>query len=435
MLTGTTSTVLHRNRVLFWLSIQPVLAVLLAVLLTVPAFAEIRPGSYSVSPYIGGFLFEGNQDLEHRPVYGLRLGYDFTKNWGAEGVFGYVGTKFKATDSTTDVYNYRLEGLYHLWPDKKLVPFLAVGAGGMSINSRDSAADRNRFAVDYGAGLKYSLTDRIALRADVRHVLAFGSTYNNLEYTVGLVFYFGGSKAAAAQPVQETREAATTPAVLPALSAPLHLTATPASDSRINLNWEPAVGATGYKIYRDGAYVASTQATSAPDAGLKANTRYCYTVSATDGMDRESGRSNEACAVTLPLAAGMEAPKVAAAAMPYDLEDIHFDFDKYDLKPEAREILDRHAAWLIADQQARLWLIVEGHCDERGTMEYNLALGEKRANSAAKYLIDKGIDAQRIQMISYGFSRPIDPRHNEEAWAKNRRVHLIVTDEKGGAKK
>ena len=434
MLKGGISTVLHRKKALFWFSIQAVLAALLAVLLTVPALAEIRAGSYSVSPYVGGMLFEGNQDLEHRPIFGLRLGYDFTKNWGVEGDFGYVRTKYKPTDATTDVYNYRMEGLYHLWPDNKLVPFLAVGAGGMTINSRDSAADHNRVAVDYGVGLKYSLTDRIALRGDVRHVLAFGSTYNDLEYTIGLVFYFGGSKAEAAQPVQETRQAAETPAQ-PALSAPLYLTATPVSDSRIDLKWDPATGATGYKIYRDGAYLASTRATSAPDTGLQASTRYCYTVSATDGVERESGRSNEACAVTLPLAAGTEGPKAAAAAMPYNLDDIHFDFDKYDLKPEAREILDRHAAWLIANEQAKLWIIVEGHCDERGTMEYNLALGERRANSASKYLIDKGIDAQRIQTISYGISRPIDPRHSEEAWATNRRVHLIVTEEKGGAKK
>jgi peptidoglycan-associated lipoprotein len=69
---------------------------------------------------------------------------------------------------------------------------------------------------------------------------------------------------------------------------------------------------------------------------------------------------------------------------------------------------------------------IEGHCDERGTIEYNLALGERRANSTKKYLISLGISADRISTISYGKERPLDPGHNEEAWAKNRRAHIVV---------
>ena len=157
-------------------------------------YCQIRPGAFSVSPFVGGFWFEGNQDLDHSPVYGLRLGYDFTKNIGAEVVFDYVNADYTTADISTNVFNYRVEGLYNFMPNNKLVPFIAAGIGVMSIDYGDANKDKTRFTFDYGAGLKYFLTDWIALRADVRHVLAFGNFNNNLEYTLGLTFYFGGKK-------------------------------------------------------------------------------------------------------------------------------------------------------------------------------------------------------------------------------------------------
>ena len=429
----TISEIIYNGKSTLRRGLQLFVVFLLLLCASLPAFAEIRPGDFSVSPFIGGFLFEGNQDLEHRPVYGLRVGYDFTKNWGLEAVFDYVRTNYKATDSTTDVFNYRLEGLYYILPNSRFVPFLAVGIGGMSIDSRDDAIDRHRAAFDYGAGLKYSLTERLSLRADVRHVLTFGSVYNNLEYTLGLSFSFGGPKARAASTVAsgQTSSAAEIP------PAPLNLRATPISDSQINLDWSTSAGAARYKIYRDGSYLTVTQVTTAPDTGLKASTRYCYMVSAADESDRESGRSNEACAVTLASAAVpaavMEEQKTEAATVSaatsekaYELEDIHFDFDKFNLKAEAREILNRHAEWLNKNKDVKLAIIIEGHCDERGTADYNMALGQRRASQAAKYLIGMGIDAGRITTISYGLELPLDPGHNEEAWAKNRRAHFVV---------
>ena len=110
------------------------------------------------------------------------------------------------------------------------------------------------------------------------------------------------------------------------------------------------------------------------------------------------------------------------------LEDIHFDFDKFNLAPEARKILDQNADWLLKHEDCNL--VIEGHCDERGTTEYNLALGERRAAAAAKYLTDLGIDKARVETISYGEESPLDPGHNEEAWAKNRRAHFVVISKK-----
>jgi peptidoglycan-associated lipoprotein len=106
------------------------------------------------------------------------------------------------------------------------------------------------------------------------------------------------------------------------------------------------------------------------------------------------------------------------------LKDIHFDFDKYDIRPEDAEILKQDAALLMKYPKAKIQ--IEGNCDERGTTEYNLALGERRAHNAKEYLVSLGIPDSRLSTISYGKERPLDPGHNEEAWAKNRRDHFII---------
>jgi peptidoglycan-associated lipoprotein len=106
------------------------------------------------------------------------------------------------------------------------------------------------------------------------------------------------------------------------------------------------------------------------------------------------------------------------------LKDIHFDFDKYDIRPEDAGILKENAALLMNYPKVKIQ--VEGHCDERGTSEYNLALGERRANAAKRYLLSQGISSDRISSISYGEEKPLDPGHNEEAWSKNRRGHFVI---------
>lgn len=108
------------------------------------------------------------------------------------------------------------------------------------------------------------------------------------------------------------------------------------------------------------------------------------------------------------------------------LRDINFDFDKYELRPDAREILAEHARLITKNLQAKI--LIEGHCDERGTIEYNLALGEKRAFACKNYLVNYGINPNRLSTISYGKERPLDPRHSDEAWAKNRRATFIITE-------
>lgn len=109
-----------------------------------------------------------------------------------------------------------------------------------------------------------------------------------------------------------------------------------------------------------------------------------------------------------------------------NLQTIYFDFDKYSLKPDAKNALSANAATLSSNREVTV--LIEGHCDERGTVEYNLALGEKRASAARDYLVDLGIKADRVRTISYGEERPVDPGHTEAAWSVNRRADFIRTD-------
>ena len=115
-----------------------------------------------------------------------------------------------------------------------------------------------------------------------------------------------------------------------------------------------------------------------------------------------------------------------AKALRDELADlVHFDFDKADIRASDQGILDRKAAILAANSTVRLR--IAGHCDERGSDEYNLALGNRRAASAKRYLTGKGVDDGRLEVVSYGKERPLDPGHSEDSWAKNRRDEFEIT--------
>jgi OOP family OmpA-OmpF porin len=308
----------------------------------VPAgHAEMKAGAYSLTPFIGGYTFEGNEDLKTSPVYGLRGGYQFTKNWGVEGFFSYIPTEIKSLAGNPDVkvYGYGIEGLYHFLPESRLVPFLAVGVGGMSYDRSGGLGDRNKLMVDYGAGLKFSLTDNVALRADVRHVLPFNDRYNDLLYTVGLNFSWGGEK----KPAMVATRAAEPMPVTEAKPEPK------AEEPVVILASEPKV---------EEKVVAAVSETKAEE-------------------------------------------KVIILAF----EDVHFDFDKSTLKPEAKTILKRNIQILKDNPKAKVR--IAGYTSASGTEEYNQKLSERRANAVQEYLINEGvITRDRLSTIGYGESNP-----------------------------
>ncbi len=112
---------------------------------------------------------------------------------------------------------------------------------------------------------------------------------------------------------------------------------------------------------------------------------------------------------------------------PLPVKTVYFDYDKSNLKPEGKAAIQRNVQFLKDKPNARI--LIEGHCDERGTNEYNLALGERRATSVMNYMTDLGISASRITTKSWGEERPVDPGHNESAWWKNRRGEMFFSEE------
>ena len=129
-------------------------------------------------------------------------------------------------------------------------------------------------------------------------------------------------------------------------------------------------------------------------------------------------------ATTTPAPTTTARPAVQDFAAVPELADVFFDFDKYDIRPGDAKTLDANANWLKSNPNHLV--LIEGHCDERGTNEYNLALGERRAKSTMNYLVSQGVQANRITIISYGEERPQCTEHTEACWAKNRRAHFLV---------
>ena len=141
---------------------------------------------------------------------------------------------------------------------------------------------------------------------------------------------------------------------------------------------------------------------------------------------KPSGQAPQQSVQATPTQAEMKGP-LAGSQEELDLTIgslIYFDFDKYDLKPESRATVERWAGWLR--QNPAVTITIEGHCDERGTREYNLGLGERRATSARNYLIALGVNGDRLGTISYGKERPVCATSNESCWSQNRRDHMIV---------
>jgi peptidoglycan-associated lipoprotein len=141
----------------------------------------------------------------------------------------------------------------------------------------------------------------------------------------------------------------------------------------------------------------------------------------TDTTDFVSTKTDTIAVDTLP--SDIEELNRVAQSRGY-LHDAFFEYNDSTLTADAQSALTSSANWLKKNGQYNL--LIEGHCDERGTEQYNLALGDRRANQAKEYLVTLGVDAGRIRTVSYGEERPFDPGHDESAWAKNRRDHLVL---------
>jgi len=191
-------------------------AVLMLMVVATTGYAQVKAGSVNITPTIGMYKFEGNEDLDAGIALGLRAGYNFTKYFGLEAYGHWVPAE--VSDSYPDpsvvgakgnVYGYGLEAIFNLLPDSAFVPFFAVGIGGIHYSEKDCDINddkKDKLTGDYGLGVKYFLAENWALRADVRHVIPIDTDFdkdtmhNNLLATVGLTFAFGGEKPAPPPP-------------------------------------------------------------------------------------------------------------------------------------------------------------------------------------------------------------------------------------------
>ena len=140
----------------------------------------------------------------------------------------------------------------------------------------------------------------------------------------------------------------------------------------------------------------------------------------------DSGKTTESTTKAPPSSSldALQRGESTATPASSPLKDVYFDFDRYDLRADSREILKANSAWLKANPAAQVQ--IEGHCDERGTTEYNVALGSRRAESVKDYLVTLGTSADRLSTISYGEEVPVCREQSEECWQKNRRVRFVV---------
>ncbi len=388
-----------------------------ALLLTTAgtAVAEQRAGAFTLSPFVGGYTFDGVQRLETRPTYGLRLGYDITKNFGIEATFDYVSTKPTGnttgsggqikpnSNSNLNVYNYRLEGVYNFMPQNKLVPFVAVGGGGSTITNRAlSEKSNNDATLNAGAGVKYFLSEDVALRADTRAIVSFhhntdfrggGDTWLNYEYTLGVQFLFGGKKPVVAVVVPPPAPKAEPKVIAPPPPPPA-----------------PAPVAVDGSV---GAW-SDWSACSAPcGPGSQNRTRPVVTQPANGGAPLPALSESRSCTVQ----ACMEEEKINLL--------IEFDFDKAVVKKEFYPNAD--AVGTFMKKNEKLAITVDGWTDKTGSDTYNKNLSQRRAEAVKAYLVNKHkINPARITAVGHGKSFKYDNK-TEAGRYKNRRVEMNQT--------
>jgi OOP family OmpA-OmpF porin len=335
---------------------------LMAVVTT--ANAEIKARSFSVTPFAGGYFFEGNEDLKDTYTVGVRAGYNFTANLGLEGYLNYIPAQVEdANDADVKIYGYGVEGLYNFMPTSRIVPFVAVGIGGYRYGTPSGMPDINKLTVDYGAGLKYFLKENIALRADVRHVLPLNDRYNDLLVTFGVNFAFGGKgKEVAAVKVEET----------PAPKVPETVVEAP-----------PAPKAAEVKV----------EALPAPPAPAP--------------VVKQKPVIKEKVSITLNI----EFDTAKAVVKKKYNDDIKKVADFMKTHPETNAVIEGHT----------------DNVDRHNDPSRNIKLSQARADSVRKYLIEKfGIDASRVSAVGYGPAKPIASNDTEEGRKKNRRIQAVI---------
>ncbi|AJE02261.1 outer membrane beta-barrel domain-containing protein [Geobacter pickeringii] len=397
------------------------------------AHAEVRSGAVSLSPFVGGYTFDGDQHLRTDPTFGLRGGYHLDQNWATELVFGYTPTKeTQGQKQHVNAYRYGLDLLYHFMPESRFVPFLAAGFGANTIDRVQN--DTHDAYANYGAGVNYFLTDNLALRGDVRHIIVFNTNDNNVEYTAGVNYLFGGVRPAAVKatpppeppkvepPKPEPPKPEPVKLVPPPPAPPLDSDGDGVPDTLDKCPDTPK----GVAVDKDGC-PKDSDGDGVPDYLDKCPDTPKGVAVDKDGCPKDSDGDGvpdylDKCPDT---PRGLKVDKDGCPEkVSIDLK-IEFDTDKAVVKAKYNDEIKRVADFMTQYPETKA--VIEGHTDNKGSAAYNLKLSERRAAAVRAYLIEKfGIDASRVAAKGYGLTKPIADNATEAGRQKNRRVIAVI---------
>ncbi|WP_268898653.1 OmpA family protein [Geomonas propionica] len=396
--------------------------------------ASNRVGTFSISPMIGGVSFDGEQHLETAPVFGLRAGYNFTRNLEAEALFDYAKTRSTLADSNTDFLRYGADLLWNFRPDEKFVPNIAAGYAATQLKSDTKGS------FDLGAGFKYFVTEDMAWRGDVRGVFLDNKIdHYAIEYTTGIYIPFGVTPPVAKLPppppppepvarpipaVQPTLNLTVpppAPAPVPVAAPEVSLAAAPDSikkGEKSVLTWQ-SKGADNCEMRPDLGSVAVKGSTTVTPA---ADTIYTVTCKGKGG----TSSANASVMVAQPTQAEKRFCNQPAVLM------INFDTDKWNVKPQYHAELKTVGDFLNEFPEAHGE--ISGHTDGTASAPYNQRLSERRAQSVRDYIVKNfNIDPKRLTAKGYGKSRPVATNKTAVGRAKNRRIEANLVCEKNGA--
>lgn len=443
------------------------------------AFGAVKEGTFTLTPLVGGYIYDGGTYLDPSLVLGVRGGYNFTKNVGIEAVYDYVTTTNGKFGPLTGISLQRFGGqaLYHFCPDKTFVPYVAAGYSGVNFDGT-GLDTKTHGAFDYGLGAKYFLNDDFALRADVRHILYRynSATFNDLEFTLGGYIQFGAPAPAIkaiAPPAPAPAKVVAAPAPAPAavvVPEPVKVVAAPVivvpvdsdGDGVIDLLDKcpgtpkgVAVDGNGCPVDSDKDGVADylDKCPNTP-AGVTVDTNGCPVDADKDGVadyldkcpETPAGvvvdikgcpvdSDNDGVADYLDkcpntpagVIVGANGCPVEAAKKFCDkpaVIEISFDANKADVKSKFHADLDKLGNFMKEFPNSKGTL--EGHTDADGSKDANLKLSQARADSVRNYIVKKfGIDGSRITAKGYGSAKPVASNKNAAGKAKNRRIEAV----------
>lgn len=427
----------------------------------------IQPDSFTLSGIVGGYTFDGKQHLETRPVVGIRGGYNFTKYFGVEALFDFLSTESTPAGlGDAKVYRYGGDLLLHLLPDNKLVPYLAAGYGGITVD-RDNQQTFTRGVFNYGPGVKYFLTEDLALRGDFRHlVFRDNGSFSNYEYTVGITYQFGGVKPVSDQIVAPvTRPEPETAPEAPLQPIPVaeptqemmkycvylnilfdidkanirpeyhdevakvgdYMKKNPTTTAVIE-GYTDEVGSDVYNMQLSQQRAESVVKALINDFGIDPSRLsakgFGKTSPIADNSTDEGRQKNRRINAIIDCALNVKDISPPPDKLCMNLK-VEFATDSAEITPNYYDEISKVGVYM--QKYPTTTANIEGHTDNVGGYEYNMKLSRQRAESVVNYLVEKfGIERSRLSAMGYGPTRRIAYNITPEGRQKNRRINAII---------